>query len=283
MRLAPFAVIALTSLAGCGGAEVLSLSCVNDAECDDGLFCNGVETCQAMGGRTTACVRTVRDCSAFNGLCGPGVCNETDNVCELVQVDADSDGHVSSGCGGTDCDDNDPARYPGATEVCNQKDEDCNDATYGVDADTDGFESAACCNGPGNCGLDCDDTRVSVHPDGSEICNGLDDNCDGTIDEGMTLPLYLDFDRDGYGVFGGTPISLCSVAAGYSTLNNDCDDKNAAITPGTLVCNTGTAAPGDIRICTSAGTWFDSTCAGQGACVVQPNGPGGAAGTGVCL
>ncbi len=111
-------------------------------------------------------------------------------------VDADGDGSPAS----EDCDDNDPSVYPGADELCDGKNNDCDAGVdedpvdgrlfYG-DADDDGFgdpalEVRACERSPGfiEQGGDCDDTNGDVHPDAEEICNdGLDNNCNGDAEE----------------------------------------------------------------------------------------------------
>jgi hypothetical protein len=282
MRLT-FALLLTATLAGCGGTEVLSIGCVHDSDCNDRIFCNGEETCQAMGGNTTACVRTPRDCSAMSSTCGPGYCDETLRECVSTMADVDGDGSVSDACCnalgcGDDCDDNDANRYPGNTEVCDAAghDEDCDPTTFGFkDSDGDGYADASCCNGA-NCGNDCDDSNGAVHPNAPELCNGIDDNCNGAIDEGVTVALYVDADRDGYGAAGSTPLYLCTGAPGYSPLNNDCDDSNPSITPGAMICDASTpAVTSDVRICTQDGTWLNTGCSkGTATCVVQPNGLG---------
>ncbi len=94
------------------------------------------------------------------------------------QSDCDGDGVVPAA---GDCDDGDPSRFPGAVEVCDGKDNDC-DGSTDEDGDGDGFPVCA----------DCDDRNPSVHPGAQEVCNGRDDDCDGMVDEG--------FDADGDGV-----------------------------------------------------------------------------------
>jgi hypothetical protein len=146
--------------------------------------------------------------------------------------DADGDGARDVACGGTDCDDANPARYPGAMEVCDAADvdEDCDAETYGFrDADGDGFPDARCCNGT-NCGDDCNDMRPGVNPAVPEVCNAIDDDCDGRTDEDLLVMLYTDGDRDGFGA--GTPVTGCPGMTGTVTNGDDCDDARALSNPG---------------------------------------------------
>jgi hypothetical protein len=89
-----------------------------------------------------------------------------------ICFDCDNDGDGVDLAAG-DCDDNDPERYPGATEVCDAagKDEDCNLATYGTrDFDGDGKVSAACFQAAsGLYGPDCDDSNPAIVP-GAMAC-----------------------------------------------------------------------------------------------------------------
>ena len=108
-------------------------------------------------------------------------------------VDADGDGYDEA----ADCDDADPAVYPGAVETCNGVDDDCDDEidedavdmlALFVDGDGDGSgaePTEACAIGDGLAAVDgdCDDADPAVHPGAPEVgCNGVDDDCDGTID-----------------------------------------------------------------------------------------------------
>ncbi|MBN94431.1 MAG: hypothetical protein CL928_10210 [Deltaproteobacteria bacterium] len=111
-------------------------------------------------------------------------------------IDTDLDGQ----CQDTDCDDWDPLVYPGATEVCDGFDNNCDgQVDEGYDLDNDGW---ATCDG------DCDDQDWTLRPDAAEICDGIDNNCDGSSDEG--------FDADG---------------DGWSTCEGDCDDSSWAVHP----------------------------------------------------
>jgi hypothetical protein len=85
-----------------------------------------------------------------------------------------------------DCDDQDGSRYPGAMEIANDRDEDCNPETIGtLDLDGDGYTDSRVSNRAhyaGQTGLDCDDTKAGIRPDAQELPNRLDDNCDGMVD-----------------------------------------------------------------------------------------------------
>ncbi len=80
-------------------------------------------------------------------------------------------------------------------------------------------------------GTDCDDSHSTVHPNAPEVADGLDNDCDGTIDEGLALQTwYLDVDADGF----GNPASFTEAAqapSGYVADNTDCDDSNDLIHP----------------------------------------------------
>jgi Putative metal-binding motif len=68
------------------------------------------------------------------------------------------------------------------------------------------------------------------------VCNGIDDNCDGAVDEGVQSTFYLDADGDGHGT---TPVAACE-GAGLAAVGGDCDDTSSTVWPGAPeVCGDG--------------------------------------------
>ena len=209
--------------------------CSSDAQCDDGLNCNGVERCDPENADANA-----MGCVAGTPLCDAGeTCIEASGTCEPpcdVPRDADSDGFIAMACGGGDCDDNDPNRYPGNIEVCDvlEHDEDCDPRTFGFrDQDSDTAADATCCNvdtdGTRYCGTDCNDNAGSVRPGQVESCNDVDDDCDGSTDEGVLNRFYPDTDGDRFGDRDATPVLACSEPAEHSADGTDCNDGDQTI------------------------------------------------------
>jgi hypothetical protein len=148
---------------------------------------------------------------------------------------------------GGDCNDADPLINPNATEICDGIDNDCDGIAddsliftmYYVDADGDGFGDEATgvesCSQPQNTitvGGDCDDANDQIYPGATEICDAVDNDCDGSTDEGLTfITYYTDADNDGFGT-GSTGLSFCeNPGPGFSTNNQDCNDTNGQINP----------------------------------------------------
>ncbi|MES2640207.1 MAG: MopE-related protein [Myxococcota bacterium] len=140
---------------------------------------------------------------------------------EAISACEQPDGYVPDA---TDCDDTSALVHPGADEAdCTDPvDYNCDGTVAYADADADRF--VAC--------LDCDDRAPDVNPGATETCNGMDDDCDGAVDEadaGVTW--YADTDGDGYGT-PDTTTTACDAPSGYVGDATDCDDSSAGVAPG---------------------------------------------------
>lgn len=202
-------------------------------------------------------------------------CNSTDDDCDGLTDESAADASLwyrdrdGDGVGGSlsslsctapsgyvqasgDCNDGDTTILPGAAEYCNLIDDDCNGSTddapvdgsyWFADSDADGYgdlsTAATACNRPTGRvadATDCDDSNAQISPSALEICNSLDDDCDGSVDPpgmlGATL-WYLDGDGDGAGDPAQTR-QTCTQPAGYVVLGGDCDDAEPMISPSAL-------------------------------------------------
>lgn len=125
------------------------------------------------------------------GLSGDEAIKQCDLNCDnqityCDEDDKDGDGHKAKEAGGDDCDDNDPETYPGAPERCYSgtapcdiyKDNDCDGQEIPCEQITD--KDGDCFAPP----FDCNDSNPRVHPFAKELCDNLDNNCDGVTDEG---------------------------------------------------------------------------------------------------
>lgn len=212
-----------------------------DAVADEGLDLDGdgVTPCGPDG---QVWMAADNDCDDANSAIHPAaieLCDAVDDDCDMLLDDGlDLDGDGVTPCGpdaqlstgaDNDCDDTNPAIHPTAIELCDAEDDDCDTvADDGLDLDGDGLTP---CGVDGQVSAtsdnDCDDNNASVHPGAPELCNALDDDCDGVVDEGV----LLDFDGDGF-----TPCGTDGAPSIGS--DDDCDDGNARVRPGaTERCN----------------------------------------------
>lgn len=161
----------------------------------------------------------------------------------FVDSDADDDGYLDS----EDCDDSNPDIYPNAVEVCDGIDNNCNNeidegvlSSFYADQDGDGYGSpentVQACNAPAGylfSGSDCNDDDAFVFPGATELCDDIDNDCDGTIDEDLGLFWYIDTDGDGFGG-NNSSIQSCEQPEGYIAQGDDCNDNDNTIFPGAL-------------------------------------------------
>jgi predicted outer membrane repeat protein len=158
--------------------------------------------------------------------------------------DADADGYPAF----EDCDDEDADIHPGAEEVCDDVDNDCDGVTDNADAtgsqtwyednDGDGWGNPDAasdgCDAPMGYvadATDCDDDDDEIHPAGTEVCNGEDDDCNGSVDgEDATdaETWYEDADHDGQGD-PATGTVTCDPAATQVANGDDCDDDEPTV------------------------------------------------------
>ena len=234
------------------------------ADADGDLFGDPLRELTACEGdlpTTVAWIDNDLDCDDLHATANPGateVCDGIDNDCDgltdngedrlIFFVDTDADGFgdasqpIQSCVGGenlsrlaTDCNDGDPLSYPGAPEVCGDAvRQDCSDADP-ADCDADGELDQA------SGGVDCDDEDPSIGTFAAEVCDGIDNDCDGAFDDddddvllATRADWFQDLDGDGVGSSVLLAASQCTPPEDSARVSGDCDDTDASRTPGAL-------------------------------------------------
>jgi hypothetical protein len=187
-------------------------------------------------------------------LTGCAFVSAAEEQLRLSQLDGDGDGYDAVAYGGDDCDDADDAVHPDAVEVCNERDDDCDEAideapaalvAYYADVDGDAFgdptsrvDGCAAPSGYVADDTDCDDASAAINPDAVEVCNGSDDDCDELVDDddpSVDDPStwHHDVDGDGHGDPESTFLACDPPDDGTeAALADDCDDSDATRAPG---------------------------------------------------
>ena len=193
----------------------------HDLDVNDDAKDNGLAAAIGMSGSQDHYFAVSCDSAA---IVGPGI---------AVRIEppgcADEDSDGVSVCDG-DCDDTNPDVYPGAPELCNGEDEDCDGLVPADELDADG-DSWMGCEG------DCNDSDATLNLD--DVDGDGQDTCEGDCDD--TDPDRNDDDNDGDGDSGcdgdcdDTDPDLNANDAdedGVSTCDGDCDDDNGLVRPG---------------------------------------------------
>ncbi len=231
------------------GGPVTDGSGVNACEgAEDGAACGAPrQLCIAGACVTSRCgdgyidVEAGEACEDGNAIagdgCEPSDCSFTctaeedscsdDDICNGVET-CDAESHTCSTGSPLDCDDSDACTADSCASGMG-----CVNAL--IDNDLDGFAEPMCTT-DGLQGGDCDDGDDAINPDAPELCDAIDNDCDGTFDEDLELfACRFDNDNDGYGD-SASAMSACACPAGMIAPRSDglldCNDGEHLVNPG---------------------------------------------------
>jgi hypothetical protein len=228
----------------------------------------------ACNGLSKKYVANGDDCNDDNASVSPKVkesCNGRDDNCNgkiddgaMISLfeDLDEDGHGNAAkplmaCPltkktsplGDDCNDGDKTIYTNAPELCDNKDNNCNNSTdenvllnFFKDDDGDGYgapgkkiEACTLPVGATASNNDCNDDDKFINPGAAEVCDLIDQNCNGVLDENVQSVFHWDNDGDGFGNPTSKVSFACTAPSGMAPAYGpfaDCDDTDAAVHPG---------------------------------------------------
>ena len=210
------------AMRSCSNASALG-TCWGTQACD----ATGWSACSAATAAAETCDGVDNDCNFVidNGVGGGEACSTTNGfgACPGVRLCSGPTGFACQG------------QVPMA-EMCNAIDDNCNGTTDEGFAGLGGVCSAGvgACLRYGSVRCDAGGTGVTcgavAGAPGAELCNRLDDNCNGSTDEGVKTTYYTDIDNDGYGNTAA-PVQACTQPGGTATQAGDCNDNDATIKP----------------------------------------------------
>ncbi|MFA6462356.1 MAG: SUMF1/EgtB/PvdO family nonheme iron enzyme, partial [Candidatus Woesearchaeota archaeon] len=239
-------------------AEFISTCDEGNDRCTTGMvvlthYCD--ITCGANWDATHICAET--ECNSNDG-CYSGTyrdyinvpktpssdCTCSANVCNVyVERVTDVDGDLYDTQCDQDCNDNNQLINPGLSDICDGLDNDCNPLTQdgsGEVAPLNSKQAGVCLDSRKSCisgGWQDDYSTITGY--GAEVCDGLDNNCNGSADEGLEFRLYYrDNDHDGYGTLPGVNACQNPDPINYVLIEGDCNDTNVNVNPGKVeICN----------------------------------------------